>query len=187
MTLSSTYWGLDNHFFIILFLYRRHIDLFFNLQLSTMGFQLDLCFFFFFSLDNFSRSQYLCWCITGKTFLIFSPQFKVHKSSSHFTIAKRCSPIDQGKYKDLIFVIGERTQQYQRFVFILDYYIKICQIREKFCADVNMIINGGSSLQLKTVKSPLQMQAVLDTLRQVLARENLLNLLRRSLIHPIIF
>ena len=91
-------------------------------------------------------------------------------SSDHFITAKGCSPIDQGKRKGLISFIGERTQQYQHFIFILDHYIQICQIREKLRVDIDVITNGDFTLQLKTIKLPLQMQAVLDALRQVFAR-----------------
>jgi len=86
---------------------------------------------------------------------LFFSQFNIHKSSGHLTVAKRYSPINQGKHKCLISLIRERTQQYQRFVFIHDHYIQICQIREKFRVDVDVITNEGSSLQLKMVKSPL--------------------------------
>jgi len=53
---------------------------------------------------------------------------------------------------------------------VIDHYIQICQIREKLRVDIDVITNGGSFLQLQTVKSPFQMQAVLDALLQVLAR-----------------
>ena len=135
---------------------------------------------------TFSRGQYLCWCVTDRTLLILPPQFKIHKSSGHFLVDKRCSLIDQYKHKDLISLIRKRTQQYQYLIFNIDYCIQVYQIHEKFHVNVDVFTNGGSSLQLKMIKSLFQMQAVLNVLRQLLARESLPNFLRRSLIYHII-
>jgi len=110
--LSSIYWALDNHFFSVISLYRRHTNSFSICDYQPWASNWISAYFSSSIWTTFSRGQYLCWCVTGRKLLILPPQFEIHKSSDLFLVAKGCSLIDQCKNKGLISLIRERTQLY---------------------------------------------------------------------------
>ena len=144
----STYWALDNHFSMS-FLFTESILILLQFAITNHGLLIGSLLIFFFSVwTTFFRCQYLCWYATGG---LLPSQFEIHKSNGPLTVTKGCSPIDRCKHKGLISLIRKRTQQYQRFISIIDRYIQICQICKKLRIDIDVITNGNSSLQLKMI------------------------------------